>query len=274
MALETLANQILALVNWGITILVLMLIWEMYQFVRGGEEAGPLLKAGGGMDNFWKGVKAKIPGTTARARRVHKRELNEYILEEAEEKSLDSLKGSALHILSGLEAVANRKYFTRSEQVGLVQAVQQFGEKLNDTKRYFRNLNRRTSRAENGLDKLFEYYKEKGIEVPKEVKILEENILKLHQQTGQDIAKVEALYAQIVAGSEAMKKLESMTQEMFGGAPYKIETKSEPFNLEHLYYLISAFRNETFLLEDAYKKQAEAKQDMQGIIAETRGLYE
>ena len=61
---------------------------------------------------------------------------------------------------------------------------------------------------------------------------------------------------------------------MFGGAPYKIETKAEPFNLEHLYQLIEGFEKEEFLLEDAYKKQAEAEKNMLGIIQETRSLYE
>ncbi len=273
MALETLANQILALVNWGITILVLMLIWEIYQFIRGGAEAGPLLKAGGGMDNFWKGVKARIPGTAAQVRRVQKKELNEYILEEREETELDKLKAYALHLVTQMEAIANRSYFTRSEQVNLVQDIRGFGELFNQVKRYFRSLNKRTSREQSGLDKFFQYVKKKGIEVPEEVKALENNILKLHQQTGQDIAGVEELYREIL-NSKSMKILESMTTEMFGGATYKIDTKSEPFKLGHLYELIKGFRKEEFLLEDAYKRQAEAKKEMQGIIAETRGLYE
>ena len=61
---------------------------------------------------------------------------------------------------------------------------------------------------------------------------------------------------------------------MFGGAPYKIETKAEPFNLKQLYKLIEGFRKEEFLLEDAYKRQTEAKKEMTGIIQETRSLYE
>ncbi len=273
MALETLANQILALVNWGITIIVLMLIWEVIQFFRGGADAEPLLKAGGGMDKFWKGVKARVPGTAMRARRVQKKELNEYILEEKEEKYLDLLKGKALEILSDLEAVASRGYFSQSEKTNIVGKVKEFGEQLNQVTRNFRNLNKRTSRAESGLDNLFDYLKKKDIKVPAEVKDLEEHILVLHRQTGEEIAAVQGVYTKIV-NSDAMKKLDSLTPAMFAGAAYKIGTGSVPFNLVQLYALIKGFKNQRFLLEDAYKKQAEAKKEMQGIISETRGLYE
>lgn len=269
--LQGLAGAILGLVDWGIGIVIFVGIWELWKAFRGAGGTSAVSRFGTG---FGKGVQKYLnPWSKRFARRVQKGELNEYIMEKLEEKELDQLKGEALHIVSDLELWANRRYLTNAEKNGVVEAINKFGELLNKTIRDFRSLSKRTSRADNSLDKMFNYFKEKGIKVPEEVKALENNIMKLHQQTAQEIAGVEGLYQKIM-DSEAMKKLKSMTAEMFGGAPYQLSTSSEPFSLVHLHALIKGFQDERFLLEDAYKKQAEAEKELLGIIQQTRGLYE
>ena len=271
MVFEELAQGILALVDWGRGIIVFLIFMEIFKAFR---NAGGTAKVGGFGKEVGKGFQKYLnPKSKRFARRVQKKEINEYILEEKEEKDLDSLKGAALHILTELEAFANKGVFSHKQQTSMVQAILEFGGKLTETKRVFRGLSKRTSRADNGLDNLFNYFKKKGIKVPEEVKALENNILKLHQQTGQEIAGVDGVYQQII-NSPAMHILETMKPEMFADRDYQLATNSEPFSLVHLHALIKGFQNERFLLEDAYKKQAEAKKEMTGIIQETRGLYE
>jgi len=265
-ALHPLVQGIAALVDWGIGIVVFMMIMEI---VKAFHRSGGTSAVGGGLAGAGKWV-AGIG--KRKARNVQKKEINEYILEEKEQKDLDELKGEALHILTEFEAVANRGDLSSKEKDNIVKMTTNFGEMLTETKRTFRNLSKRTSRADNGLDKMFDYFKKKGIKVPEEVKALENNILKLHQETAQEIAKVDVIYRQIL-NSPAMTTFKSMTDDNFGEENYKVQTGSSPFNLAQLHLLIKGFQDERFLLEDAYKKQTEAKKELTGIIQETRDLY-
>ena len=269
LGLESLALWLLEFVNWGISILAIMLIWEFMRLINMGRKSDPAMAAGGMAKNLW----SHIPGTAGNARRTHKRELNEYIMEKVEEKELDELKASASTILSDFEVLANRKYFTQGQQLNLIRAVQAFGDLLNDNARKFRSLGKATSRSDNSLDKMFNYFKSKGIKVPQEVKALENNIMVLHRDTAKEIQEVQDLYREIT-DSEPLKKFKAIPKVAFDKGPYKVETNSDPFTLAHLYDLVKHFRDEKFLLEEAYKKQAEAEREMLGIIEQTRTLYE
>src|SRR3989338_3882213 len=264
--LESLALWLLELVNLGITILVIMAIWEIWQFFSfGGTSSG----IGGAGSKAWDKLKPYVRGTGAHARRVQKRELNEYILEEREQKLLDSLKGQALNILTDLEAVASSKSIEFSDKERMVTHIEDLGRELTETKKTFRDLSKRTSRATNGMDKMLNYFKKNSIKVPDNVKELEEKVMMLNLETGKEIATVQEVYDKIV-DSQAMKAFKDIPDN----GSYVIETTSTPFNLKHLYDLIAGFRKQEFLLEDAYKKQSQAKQWFQGIIQETRSLYE
>ncbi|MDP3698269.1 MAG: hypothetical protein Q8R47_01645 [Nanoarchaeota archaeon] len=268
MAANALVDGILALVDWVEYLIIFMILIEIWKFFSFGGTASTV---GGGIANFGKGI-LNLPKWNAR--RVQKKEINQYIMEEREEKDLDGLKGEALHILTELEAYANRGLLSFKDKTLMVEMITQFGEMLTETKRTFRQLNKITSRADNGLERMFNYFKKKGVPVPEEVRKLELHIRTLHVQTAQEIGKVEDIYQEIIR-SEAMETFKSLveTNFTFNGKDYKIETKSDPFNLTHLHELINRFQDERFLLEDAYKREAEAKKEMTGIIQETRNLY-
>jgi len=275
MALEILAEGITALIDWAIYVLWFMILLEAYQFIRGGNEAGPLINPGS-MDKFWKGVKARVPGTASRARRVQHREVNQYLLQQKEENDLDGLKHGAAEILTDLQAVHSQGEFANyKSMVALTDKIRQFGNTIRQTKQDFNKLIKRgDARVGNKLNQMFDYFKKKGIQVPQEILEMERQIYKLHQETAQEIASIEGLFREIVT-SEAMKALETLDLKHFPNSysPYTIEKNSDPFNESHLLFLKQKFGNEGFLLEDAYKKQIEAKKNMQGIILETRELY-
>jgi len=269
MVLEQLAQGILNLVDWVRYVILFLIILEV---VKAFHKSGGTSAAGKGLSNIGQKIKDFLPGSASRARNTQKKEINEWISENEEEKNLDKLKGEALHILTEFEAVANRGELTLGDRDTFLEMIDDFGKLLLDTKRTFRQLNRNTSRANTGLDDMLAYFKKKGIAVPDEVKALENNILKLHQETAQEIAKVEEVFRQII-NSSAMTTFKNMTDKDFGGKTYAVQTGSTPFNLGQLHLLIRKFQDERFLLEDAYKKQAEAKKEMTGIIQETRDLY-
>ncbi|MBI2582043.1 hypothetical protein HYV87_02875 [Candidatus Woesearchaeota archaeon] len=270
MVLETLAKQILGLVDWGITILALMIVWEFIQLLKlsGGGVAGGVWGAGKGLFKAVGSVPRRL------ARRAHKAEINQFITEEKEEEYLDRLKSWAVHIVTELEAVASQRKISQSQKNALVNAIDQFGGKLNEARRYFRDLSRATNRDSRRLEKMFNYFKEKKIAVTDDVKKLEQHIIVLHAETADELAKVEEMYQAIVE-SENMKWLKSIPPEAFGGGWFPLVARSDvAFSLDKLYQLIKVFKQQEFLLEDAYSKQAEAKKEMTGIIQETRPLYE
>src|SRR3989344_3751845 len=279
-SIESLGKGIVVFVNYGITILVIMFIIELARGLMllfgGGKDSSGTGKGKKTWESIKKGFRNKFPWAataSTKARRAHKAEINEYIMEEKEEKDLDSLKYYIQKdILTELEAVASRGRFDETEKANLVAAIDKFAEKSKDVKNNFNKLGNRTSRTDRRLDNLFAYFKKQGIVVPERVKKLEEHILVLHQQTKDDIAKAEELYQKIIK-SPSMKALVSITPAIFARRVYEITNASVPFKSSHLNNLIKGFRDEKFLLEDAYKRQVEAKKDMEGIIAETRDLY-
>lgn len=261
MVLETLANGILGLVNWGITIIVAMFLWECYKFITGGSEAGSEVA-----NKAWKNAKAYLPGTGARAKRVTKKEMNEYIMEENEEQKLDEIKRTISTIVADMEVIGRegKPVSSSPEVVKFLKMIKRLGDKIKDAKKYFRGLNRRTSRAQTGIERLFNYMKDKGVkdaELVKKVKILENTILKLHEQTAQEIERVEAEYVSI-NNLPAITKLQSGSKgESTSGITH--EEGNE---------LRSAFKDLAGLLEYAYQHQTKAKQEMQGVIALTRNV--
>lgn len=258
MALETLANGILGLVNWGITIIVVMFLWECYKFITGGSEGGKEVAAKAGK-KIWK----HMPGTRARAKRVTKKEMNEYIMEEKEEQKLDEVKNALSTIVADLEVFV-RKPASPPEAQKFLKTVGKLGDKIKDAKKYFRGLNRRTSRAQTGINRLFDYMKDKGVkddELVRKVKVFEDTILKLHEQTAQEVGKVEAEYASI----NNLPAMEKLRLESAGSSA------SPPVNRE-IDDLLKAFEYMAALLENAYEHQTKAKQQLQGVIALTRGL--
>ncbi len=260
MVLETLANGILGLVNWGITVITVMFLWECYKFITGGSEAGSEAA-----NKAWKNAKAYLPGTSARAKRVTKKEMNEYIMEENEEQKLDEIKRMVSTVVADLEVFEKTKALPHEAQK-FIKTFVKLGDKIKDAKKYFRGLNRRTSRAQTGIERLFNYMKDKGVkdaELVKKVKVLEETILKLHEQTAREIERVEAEYARLEAHDE-MKKLIAISK----GGP----AASITYGRQEMVNLRSAFEEVAVILDSAYQHQAKAKQEMQGVIALTRNV--
>lgn len=277
--LDNLAAGVLNFVWWALIIIFILLVWELLHSLE-------ILGVGKGISGFGKGVGKKIqdynPWSKRRARRLQKREINEYILEEKEENTLHDLKNSAVDIVANLEKAVNDGEFDVKEHLKIKKEIEDFGEKINEAKRLFTQLSKRTSRTDSELtkfDKLlnntYDYYKKQGVRIPEEVKALERIILKLHQQIAQEIAGVDGLYKKIINDEAWVILNNRMDKELFGdNGHYSLETDSNPLNLGHVHALIKDFQDERFLLEDAFNREAEAKQKLIRFMKETRDLYQ
>ncbi len=272
MVLEALAEAMMGLIDWGRGIIVFLIVMELFKASRGTDAAAAL---GSGAKSVWKGLEARIPGTISKAKRVYKEEINEFITEDNEEKRLDVVREGATYIAADLEAIGSKgELSSYSEVKKLLNNINALGKNLKKVKNYFRKLNRRTSRAQSGLDDLFTYLERKGVkdrDIFEKVKAIENSILKQHQEVADEVAKVESLYGKIMQ-SEAMEKLKSMTSEMFESGAYKLLPNSEPLDSTHIYNLAEEFKQEAFLLKDAYEKEAKAKQEVQGLMSYLRGI--
>ena len=263
MVLETLAQQILSLVNWGITIVVIMLVWEVYKFIAGSEGGkGVADVTGKAGKKIWK----YMPGTAARAKRVTKKEMNEYIMEEREEEKLNEIKQDVSAIISDVTILRKKVPSSspeeeKSESEKFLKAFDKLGDKITDAKKYFRSLNRRTFRAQKGIGRLFGYMKDKGVkddELVKKVTVIEGTILKLHEQTAKVVGKVEAEYGGI-DNLPAMRKFRRFQSNSISSGELDI--------LRH------GFAGMGSMIEEALQHQVKAKQELQGIIALTRNIF-
>jgi len=271
MVLDTLARWILLIVDWGRGIIVFLIAVEIFKGFRGSSAERGLAS---GAKSAWKGLEARVPGTARYAKRAFKQGINQYLMEEKEEKLLDDVKHGAKDLAASLEGVASQGQFaSHKEMVNLRSGVREFGKKISELKRAFSNLSRSTNREYTRINKLIEYCKKKQVQFPQQVRLYEEQILKLHQATGEELAGLEGSFKKMM-DTDAMKKLESLELKHFNDdanrIPYKIDAKSEPFNASHLLTLIKYFRNDKFILEQAYKNEVEAKKLIQSILAEAR----
>lgn len=257
-SLEPLAKLILSLVDWGITIITVMLLWECYKFVAGGSETIKEVAEEAGK-KLW----SFVPGTKAKAKRVTKKEMNEYITEADELERINEVKRVALDVVAGLE-VLKKEQFSPRQVENVFKRIKVLGNRIKGAEKGFRGLNRRTSRAQTGIGRLFNYMKKKGLknaELVQKVGIMEETILKLHQQTADELGKVRAEYGGIL-DSNAMKVLREEVEKRAASPDYA-KAAGE---------LADDFKKLAALLQKPYDHQTEAKQKMVTVISLTRSL--
>ncbi len=268
MALETLAEWLLSLVDWGRGVIVFLIIMEIFKGLKGNDTVSEAAGKAG------KWAWARTPFTKARAKRVTKKEMNEYIMEEKQEKNLDEVRNLARTIVADLEILKEGRVTSKGAQ-DTVGKITKLGEEVKGARKYFNGLNRRTTRAQTGINRLLNYMKDRGLkdaELVEKVRIFENNILKLHQQTAEELGKVEAFYAQIM-NYKVMEELEEYAK---GREPDDSNPKIAPGSAkpsdQSFDTLIKGFKALDAALEDAYARQAKAKQEVVALISLTRNL--
>lgn len=265
MVFEQLAQAVLGFVNWGITIVVIMLIWEVIQFIRGGTDDRSEGSSGIGKKslgeikegfNKWTGrdeveKKKKI---TRDASRQETAELNEYIEEKNELELLDEAvtKSQEFLQLVGEAQKSPTKALTplTSKIKELNKAVTDAG---NETNKLKRNTWRERSKMKNLLKSLSDAEVSKG-DLDK-IRALEDQVLKRHDYV---ITNLTSAAAALRRGNSA---LTNASKNIKNRATYLT-------NLQELFY-----KEVIPLLQNAKGGQESAYKDTEDLISRIRKVW-
>ncbi len=258
-AIEQLAKVILNFVNFGITILVFMLIWEGIRLVAGPK--GETAKAVGGRLTDWK--KSPVLNLIKKGRgRYRTRLLNEYLQEQKETQFLNGAVQAAQNALAAVEKVRGAKEInSEQERDELVKAVEEVETHLKAVKQRYGRVNRATFRQERALGPLFEKWREAGKDV-KDLMALENNILKLHKECLTEVNNVINHYEKLKGDLKPVKS-HSAFPVTLSASPLETPLREMQNNLQ----------DEVYELEDVYKKQVEVDKEVQAIISKVRPLW-
>ena len=297
--LTQLAETILDVVDWGIAIVLVLIVYEIISAFRGDSGPGTLT------DMEKSPVLTKLGWNNKGKKRMMAKIMNEYIIEEKEEAELKKSSEIVEDIID-MFAVMKRSKSIKDHKslVSLRNKVDEYSKSLKSAKRYFRVLKKATWREQSNLNKVIEKMESNEVDTAPVI-VAEKKILKLHQETKEEVNKVIASFQSNIINSANWKAFEDLKRpQNFGdqdtGVAYVIyDNKTAardsatlrataavagpvsprsvnalidqmPLFITHLDALIAEIAKEHYALVDAFKKQEEAKKQVDAIIAATR----
>ena len=267
MVLENVAQNILDFVNYGITLIVLMLLWEVFKFFSGPSAvaAGGTL-AGGVKDLLTRKAKKWAHGDSAKL-------LNEYLEEQKETSLLHDTVESAEAALTETERIIGDKEIAdeahRDEYVELLKDV---GHKLDAARGQYRQVKRATFRQERKTGELLEKLDDRGMDT-KGIKALENNILKLHQECIVELDTVLTHYGKIKSEMRAVEKLTPIP-----AVPGAVAVPTWPVDISTIHAALlnkikTNLEDAKYKLTAVYNKQLQIDKEVQGIISHAKRLW-
>lgn len=236
MVLEELAKGMLKFVDWIVYILIIMLIWEIFRFIAGGEgKAGEKLGAvgaAGGKLGGWLKDKGVVPFTEERkekkekeVKKAKKKTLKEIADDKGEYECLDEICEEIAGIKGTVSkmpqvSVGNINNDNKKEAVKVVKQLFKLQKRINHTKKKWNKVSRDTFKQQTEVRKLIEYLKE--IEVDRgdleELSIEENLILKKHKQTENKLNELKEEIDRLCSKLEGVKKKkwEGITEGEYG----------------------------------------------------------
>lgn len=266
MVFEDLAKAVLDFVDWGVTIIIILIIWEVIQLVKvateKGYKSGPSSQARG-----W------AAGAFKRWRHSsNTKQLNEYLEDQKEAQFITNLRKARLDATDAVSHLLGSKEMTKGDLARLGESLDAVHDRLDEALHEFRKLDRKTLQQERGTKKLFDVMADKGLKVTN-LKVYEDNILKLHKETKELLNEAATHFKEKVL--EKYTLLKTLAEE-----GVKAKTFAWPVPLSFVKTEITDIRTQltdktTFVdkLELAEQKQDEALKEAQSILAESRKLW-
>lgn len=265
MVFEQLAQAVLSFVNWGITIVVVMLIWEIIQFIRGGTEDRGTGSSGIGKkslgeikDSFneWTGradveKKKKI---TREASREETALLNEYVEEKDELQKIDEAVNEAQACLKVVDSSLAVK--SKVPVNSVKDSFDTLSKKVDKAVKETNRLKRNTWRERRRMKQLYEALEEININEKElqNLKVMENYILVKHNEVIQNLA----------AAAGAVKRAQTLAVPLAkAGAAPNVLTSLEK----------SLSENIIPPLNKAKEKQQAAYDDTTKMIARIRKVW-
>ncbi len=278
MVFEQLAQAVLGFVNWGITIVVIMLIWEVIQFIRGGSEDRGAGSSGIGKkslgeikEGFNKWTGREEVEKKKKVKRAASREETKLLSEYIEEKNELGLIAEAQKKLTEFDVIVNgavssgsipRIKFTEAYKA-LFEAVKEAGENINKLKRV-------TFRQERRSDQLIKELDKAGADdkVLQKLRAAENDILKKHDELIKEIATALTILQDSgligKAVNEITKKSRAASIPITAGTPIE----------QNIGFIHGELDTVEANLKVATKAQKEAYDMVEGLIAQFRKLWE
>lgn len=197
---QSLADGILTFVNYGITVLVLMFLYELYRFIAGPEKT-PAEGAGW----LWDKIKStgKIPFTEERsekvkrdAQRAFNQEMGELVYEKEELAIMERVQGGVKDLLAynhDLLRLPAGYPPAEAQFRDFVERVDEVRTTVHSETRNWRGVNKTTFRAQMRINKVIEDLKKNPDVRVSEINALradDSKILALHQKT---LTKIKSL---------------------------------------------------------------------------------
>ena len=265
MVFEELANNILTFVNYGITVLVIMLIVEFFKFIFAG---GTGTAIGSHLTDWSKSP--VLNWIKKQKRQEQTKAINEYLQEGEEVKLLSGAVVAANDALKPTEKLLSVGVVGELAELDKVlDKLGKAGDALRKAQDHYRSVNKATFRQEREFGKLLNKLREEGKDVT-QFTALENNILRLHKEIVSEISKVLTHYEAANGSKQFIQK----TRDKIKGSAFPLTFKTGKDLLKDaLTSLQTNLRDDIYLLEDAYKKQVEVEKEMQGIIAQAKQVW-
>lgn len=273
MVLEELGQNILNLVNYGITVIIILMAIEAWRFFSHGGTAG---KVGAGLTDWDKSPVLNF--IKKRQGRSKTKLLNEYLEEQKETELLNKAVESVNNALAEVKKIQSAGKINKAERDAFLTVVSDVPTKINAAEKEYRRLNRRTWRSERDMKPIIEKMEDAKMDVG-DLQKLEEHILILHKECADEIKVADALYdAEVKPNLDKLKNLND-TQFAAGAGGYLqlpavIPRARAPASIgKVLDALKVSLAKDEFQLKAAYDKQLEADKEVQGIVSIAKRLW-
>lgn len=272
-AFEQLANTILNFVNFGVTILVIMLLWEIFRFVFIGT-GGALHKAGKkSLGEVWEGVQEFTGRKEVKEKKKIKRQasrvkttlLSEYLEEKKELELLDVVRQALAEFSSAVSNGMARGFPDKS-------AIQEFKKRNDDLQGAVRDatkevarLKRTTFRQERRSQKLIKELANVGIDKSDldKIRSLENEVMIQHEEVIRVMATLSSTAHKIDAQGGAI------------GSTKAVRLPPSNSALQNrLYAIRSLLPTFTAALDETEKAQTRAYKEVEGLEVKLRSLWE
>jgi hypothetical protein len=266
MVLEQVANTILDFVNYGITILIILLVIEIFKFIGVGN-----VKAAGSKIKDWK----KLPAMKSIRKRAHRakvKELNEYVREQKEAQHINLVETARKEIVTLVQYVRSEKNLTESNFKGIEEGVNKLDKQVNESLDYFKKVTSATRRQERKTGKLIKALEDNDADVT-QIKTYEAQILAKHDETKELLNRCRLhVNDKVLVALVALQNSRTITGSAAWPIPFRTGNALD-VSLKKLQGQLDA-TNFKQMIVAADKAQHEAIRDVQGILAKARPLWE
>src|SRR3989338_3097402 len=206
MVFEEVANTILDFADYGLVVLILLLVWEIIQFIKGGTDAKTKSVSELNLTDWSKSPILKMSGFNRWRRRANTAQLNTYLEEQKETELLNEAVKQAQEALAKANQIVNSASIDSTSRNDLMRETRQLKVKLGDARKEYKGVNRNTWRMYRRTNTVLEKMKKKDEDTTQLI-ALENNILKLHKENVTELDKVLAEFANMGKALDEVDKV-------------------------------------------------------------------